>query len=189
MNAQNSKHSRSSVNLPYFDIRVSSSAGGLRPLLRWQLAAASLGAAAIHFAVIVPHINEYTAFGVFFLVVAWFQAAWAVLVAKTDDRRLLLVGVVANAVVVLVWIWSRTAGLPIGPEPGVAEEVGAPDAISTMLEAVIIVWTTLLLTPVYRSREPSRRFAVGSAVFVWAVIVGLTALAIIAEAKSTPAGH
>jgi hypothetical protein len=58
-------------------ITVSTSAGGLRPLLRWQLAAASLGAAAIHFAVIVPHFNEYTAFGVFFLVVAWFQAAWA----------------------------------------------------------------------------------------------------------------
>jgi hypothetical protein len=54
---------------------------------------------------------------------------------------------------------------------------------------VIIVWTTLLLTPVYRSREPSRRFAVGSAVFVWTVVVGPTALAIIAEAKSTAAGH
>jgi hypothetical protein len=98
-----------------------------------------------------------------------------VLVAKTDDRRLLLVGVVANAVVVLVWNWSRTAGLPIGPNPGVAEEVGAPDGVSTTLEAVIIVWTTLLLTQVYRWREPSRRFAVGSAVFVWTVVVGLTA--------------
>ena len=167
---------------------MSTSAGGLRPLLRWQLAAASLGAAAIHFAVIVPHFNEYTPFGIFFLVVAWFQATWAVLVAMADDRRLLLAGVVLNAVVVLVWIWSRTAGLPIGPEPGVAEEVGAPDAISTSLEAVIIVWATLLLTQVYRWREPSRRIVVGSAVFVWTVVVGLTALAIIAEAEST-AGH
>jgi hypothetical protein len=158
-------------------------------VLRWQLAAVSLGAAAIHFAVIVPHFNEYTPFGVSFLLVAWFQAAWAVLVAKTDDRRVLLVGVVANAVVVLIWIWSRTAGLPIGPDAGVAEEVGTPDCISTTLEAVIVVWTTLLLTPVYRSREPSRRFAVGSALFVWALVVVLTALAIVAEAESTGAGR
>lgn len=168
---------------------MSSSAGGLRPLLRWQLAAASLGAAAIHFAVIVPHFNKYTPFGIFFLVIPWFQAAWAVLVPIADDRRLLLAGVVLNAVVVLVWIWSRTAGLPIGPAPGIAEEVGAPDGIATSLEAVIIVWTTLLLSPLSRWREPSRHFAVGSAVFVWTVVVVLTALAIIAEAESTPAGH
>ena len=31
----------------------------------------------------------------------------------------------------VVWLWSRCWGLPIGPEPGVPETVGAADLIST----------------------------------------------------------
>jgi hypothetical protein len=158
-------------------------------LLRWQLAAASLGAAGIHFAVIVPHFDEYTLFGIFFFAIAWFQALWAMLVVASEDRRVLLAGLVVNAFVVAVWVWSRTAGLPIGPEPGVAEQVGAADTVSTALEALIVVWTTLLLAPIYRWREPSRRFVIGSAMFVWTVVVLATAFAILAEAESAPAGH
>ncbi|MGH2679595.1 MAG: hypothetical protein ACRDG8_03800, partial [Actinomycetota bacterium] len=42
--------------------------------LGWQAAALSAGAAAIHFAVISTHFEEYWVFGAFFFVVAWFQA-------------------------------------------------------------------------------------------------------------------
>ena len=65
-------------------------------------------------------------------------------------------GLVVNAVVVGIWVWSRTVGLPIGPKPGTPEQIGAADSISTGLEAVIDVWTTLLLAPIFRWREPSR---------------------------------
>lgn len=158
-------------------------------LLRWQLAAASLGAAGIHFAVIVPHFNEYTLYGVLFLAVAWFQALWAVLVVVSEDRKVLLAGLLVNAVVIAIWVWSRTAGLPLGPEPGVAEQVGPADAISTGLEALIVLWTTLLLAPIYRWREPSRRFVIGSAVLVWTVVVLVTAIAIFAEAETASTGR
>lgn len=158
-------------------------------LLRWQLAAASLGAAGIHYSVIVPHFNEYTPFGIFFLTIAWFQALWAVLVVASEVRWVFLAGLLVNAAVVVIWAWSRTAGLPIGPEPGVAEQVGAADTVSTALEALIVLWTTLLLTPIYRWRKPSRRFVIGSAVFVWTVVVLATAFAILAEAESMPTGH
>jgi hypothetical protein len=168
---------------------VAGTGEGLERLVRWNLAAVSLGAAGIHFAVIVPHLDEYTPFGIFFLIVAWFQTTWAVLVVATNDRRVLTAGLVVNALVMAIWVWSRTAGLPIGPEPGVAEEIGPADTISTALEAVLVVWTTLLLARVYRWREPSRRFVFGSALFVWAVVVLLTAVAVMAEVESVPAGH
>lgn len=158
-------------------------------MFRWELAAATTGAAAIHFAVIAPHFVEYRPFGFFFLAIAWFQALWAVLILTTNDRRLLVVGLVVNAIVVGVWVWSRTAGLPIGPEPGTAEEIGAADSISTALEAVIVVGTTLLLAPIPRWREPSRRAVIGSAVVVWTVVILLTALAILAEAETVSTGH
>lgn len=157
--------------------------------LRWQLVAASLGAAGIHFAVIVPHFNEYRPYGVFFFAVAWFQAIWAVLVVSSEDRRVFLIGLIVNAIVVGIWVWSWTAGLPIGPDPGTAEEIGAADSTSTALEAVIVVWTTLLFAPIPMWREPSRRVVVGSAVVVWTVVIFLTVLAILAEAETASTGH
>ncbi len=42
-----------------------------RPYILGALAALSVGAAAIHFAVIFEHFDEYVLYGVFFLVIAW----------------------------------------------------------------------------------------------------------------------
>ena len=95
-------------------------------LLAWQAVAFSAGAAAIHFALVSEHFEEYVVSGVFFFAVAWFQAASAVAVVARSERRLLLAIAVVNVVVIVIWVWSRTAGLPIGPEAGEPEAVGAP---------------------------------------------------------------
>ena len=110
-----------------------------------SLAALSMAAAAIHFAVMGEHFAEYVAFGVFFSVVAWLQALWAVGVIVRPSRRLLLVGLAGNALVILVWLISRTTGLPIGPEAGVPEPAAFVDVTSTILEVAIVVGTVMLL--------------------------------------------
>lgn len=148
-----------------------------------------MGAAGIHFAVSVPHFTEYRPFGVFFVAVAWFQAIWAILILTANDHRLVVVGIVVNAVVIAIWVWSRTAGLPIGPDPGTPEKIEAADSISTALEAVIVVWATLLLTPIVGRRQLSRRAVLVSGVFAWTVVILLTVVAIIAEGDVGPAGH
>jgi hypothetical protein len=56
--------------------RISSATA--RPLLLGGLAALSIGAAAIHFAVTFEHFSEYSLYGVFFLVLSWAQLAWPV---------------------------------------------------------------------------------------------------------------
>ncbi len=62
------------------DVRIS--APTAKPLLLGSLASVSVGAAAIHFAVTFEHFDEYSLYGVFFLVVAWAQLVWpAVLIA------------------------------------------------------------------------------------------------------------
>lgn len=157
-------------------------------LLRWQLAAVSVGAAAIHFAEIVPHLAEYRPFGVFFVAVAWFQALWAVLVIANESRGLRAAGLLVNAVVVGIWIWSRTLGLPIGPEAGTPEQAQASDTLATAFEALIVLWTTLSFVPFARSRQPSRGVVVASAVLVWTVVVLLTTLVFLLEAE-TGGGH
>jgi hypothetical protein len=158
--------------------------------LRSHLAAASLGAAAIHFAVIVPHFDEYAPFGIFFLVVGWFQAIWAILIVASDDRRLLTVGAVANVLVIVVWIASRTVGLPLGPTPWVAEDVGLADVISTTLEAILVGGASLLLVSVDRRDEAARGPVVGASVLVvWSLVVILTIVAIVAEGDAPAAVH
>jgi hypothetical protein len=110
-----------------------------------SLAALSMAAAAIHFAVMGEHFAEYLAFGVFFSVVAWSQALWAIGVVALPSRRLLLVGLVGNALVILVWLSSRTTGLPIGPEAGAPEPAAFIDVLSTIIEVAIVAGTGMLV--------------------------------------------
>jgi hypothetical protein len=144
--------------------------------LRWQSAAFSAGAAAIHFAEISTHFEEYWVFGTFFFAVAWFQAASAVAIAERRDLRLLDVVVMVNAITIGIWIWSRTAGLPIGPEAGEAEAVGAADLLATVLEALLVSWTFAIRTSAVGSRRASRAVGVGSTIVLWTGVIVMTGL-------------
>ena len=146
-----------------------------------SLAALSMAAAAIHFAVMGEHFAEYVAFGVFFSVVAWSQAVWAVGVIVLPSRRLLLVGLVGNALVILVWLTSRTTGLPIGPEAGAPEPAAFVDVLSTILEVAIVAGTAML---VLRGRPtPSMR-----GLPVWLGLAGLVIALAVLTTWSVAAG-
>jgi hypothetical protein len=54
------------------------------------------------------------------------------------SRSACLVGIVGNGAMVAVWAVSRTAGLPIGPEPWTPEAIGALDVVATGLELFIV---------------------------------------------------
>jgi hypothetical protein len=103
------------------------------------LAVVSLGAAAIHFAVIPDHLAEWWAFGLFFAALGWFQALWAVAHLTRPSIRLDRLAILVNLATVALWTWSRTFGLPIGPAPGMPEAIGAPDVMATILELGLAV--------------------------------------------------
>jgi hypothetical protein len=102
------------------------------------LAAASAAASAIHVAVCPAHFHEATAFGLFFILAATLQAAWAVLILRQPSRALLTLGAVGNLAAVAVWAMSRTVGVPIGPTAWRPEAVTATDSLATALELAII---------------------------------------------------
>ena len=134
-----------------------------------SLAALSMAAAAIHFAVMGEHFAEYAAYGVFFSVVAWLQASWAVAVIVLPSRSVLLAGLVGNALVILVWFVSRTTGLPIGPEAGTREPAAFIDVLSTILELAIVSGAAIHIRR-GRSTTPSGRLPV-SLGLAWLVVV------------------
>lgn len=107
----------------------------------------------IHLAVTQEHLAHWWVFGAFFLVVGGFQVAFAPLVLHWATWPVALTGIVVNLTVALVWVASRTVGLPIeAPESdeshtqaaeGGIEAVGALDLAATAGELVLVA---LLLT-------------------------------------------
>ena len=97
--------------------------------LRWVLAALSLGAGVIHFAVSGDHYNLSLLHGTFFAVTAWLQLSYAVAVIIRPNKLLLQAGVLLNAGIVGVWVLSRVWGVPIGPEAWTPEAVGLADLL------------------------------------------------------------
>jgi len=94
----------------------------------------SAGAAAIHYAVIADHLQEWWAFGVFFAAIGVAQLLWAALVVASPSRLLIWLGVFGNAAIVALWIVTRTAGTLIGPDAHTPESVGVADSVATAFE-------------------------------------------------------
>jgi len=120
-------------------------AATVRPYLLGGMAALSVGAAAIHFAVVFEHFADYTLYGVFFLVISWAQLIWPVVLLWRPSRLWLWLGIAGNATVIAVYVASRTIGLPFGPDFNHSESVGALDVVSCVLEFGLIAGCAALL--------------------------------------------
>lgn len=108
-------------------------------------AALSVGAGAIHVAVTADHFAEFWLYGVLFLVVAAFQLAWGVAYLRRPRPVIALIGATVSLAIVGVWLWSRTAGLPVGPSPGESEHVGFIDFVATVFEVLLAAVLVLRL--------------------------------------------
>ena len=137
-------------------------------LLTNVVALASVGAGMIHLAVAPAHLREWVPFGVFFLVLGVAQLAWAALVWMRPTRSLLIAGAIANAGVVALWLLSRSAGIPIGPEHWSPEAMGFADVVCSAYEALIVVAISLLREGDRELRPPTSVLARFGPVFVGA---------------------
>ncbi|MCA1839147.1 MAG: hypothetical protein ABR507_02740 [Actinomycetota bacterium] len=146
------------------------------------LAVLSAGAAAAHFAVMGAHFKEYWLFGLFFALLAWYQVLWALAIFAKPSRLVLWAGALVNLTVVGVWVVSRTAGLPIGPNPGIPEAKGTLDIITTIFEALIVMGAFAWLVRGAKSMSP-RWLGVAVAL----VVLPLTISGLIIDARS--GGH
>ena len=144
-----------------------------------------VGTAAIHAAVIGPHLDESTSHGVAFAAMTVLALVAAVAVLVRPRRGVLVATIVGNVAIVGVWVLSRTIGLP-----GTGtEEVGLADALATTLETMTIAVSALALgVPALRApledglRPALRVWALGSAAV-------LAVLALTGPALATSGAH
>ncbi|HET7720528.1 MAG TPA: hypothetical protein VFK43_11210 [Acidimicrobiales bacterium] len=113
------------------------------------LAGLSTVAAAIHAWVVPEHYEEYALFGVFFGLIGFAQAGWVAAVLRRPTRRVHVAGIALSAGLLAVWALSRTAGVPVGPEPWEAEPAQLLDVVAGVAELGIIAVAAMTL-----SRQP-----------------------------------
>jgi hypothetical protein len=153
------------------------------------LALLSGAAGLIHLAAAVPHYEESALHGAFFVGTGLAQLAGAGLLMAWPRKPVLVATACVNALIVALWLMSRTAGLPAEPHPWTPEPVGIADSVASLLEVGLVIGSALLLAPSSallvgqaRPREPKWWLA-GAA----SVTVLLTALAVPSAAR--PGAH
>jgi hypothetical protein len=139
---------------------------------------ASLGAGLVHLAVVREHFQESALFGSFLVVAGVLQIGWAVAALARDRMPLPRLAAAAQLALVVLWVATRTVGLPVGPEAWTPEAVGRADMLCVVLEVVsaaaVVGWLGL-------SRGGRRPVRAGR----YLLLVGAGALAV--SCMTTPA--
>lgn len=143
-------------------------------VVRATVAAACFGAAAIHFAFAPDHFGESRFHGAFFFLAGWAQLGLGIAVLLRPSRAVLRTVVLVNAAMILVWSVSRLTGMPFGDAPWSPEAVGVPDVVATALEILAVTGAFALLSARGATRSVPRVLALGGAVALGALLVGLT---------------
>jgi hypothetical protein len=138
------------------------------------LIALSAGAGTIHLAVAAEHYREFPLYGVFFVLLGIAQLGWAAAVALKGFSWLLLLAALANWPVPVLWVVSRTSGVPIGPAPWVPESVGLAGIASTVFQVVLVGWAMWVLGRPRRSWHGLER--VGWALPLTVAVATITAI-------------
>jgi len=114
------------------------------PVLRWTAAVTLAGEAAIHVSVVESHARVWLPEGLFFVVLALAETALALAIAARRRTSAHQAAIALSLATVALWVVSRTAGVPVGPQPWVPEAVGRADAAATLLELA----TAIALGPI-----------------------------------------
>jgi hypothetical protein len=148
-----------------------------RPL-RWALAALSAAGGAIHLVMVPSHWELSVAEGIGFAVAGWFQLGVAWLILTRPSRGLVRVAVLANALLIGTWAWSRLYGLPFGEHANHAESAGFVDLTTVGLEAGFIAVAFLaLFHPAIGRRWKGMRLRVAAMVPIAVAALATAAIA------------
>jgi hypothetical protein len=133
------------------------------------VAALSGVAAGIHLGVAPEHFGEWWGYGAFFVIAAAGECALVVLLALRPRAWVLQVGIWATLATILMYLVSRTSGIPLGPETGVVEPVELPGLAATAAEGALLVVLCRLLAGRERRRTLNALGLVGAALWVAAL--------------------
>ena len=151
----------------------------LDPALRWALAAFSLGAAFVHFAVMGEHFAMSTAHGIFFAAAAWLQLAFAMGIVLRPSRGMLWFGALLNLAIMGAWLVSRVWGVPFGTPAWQPESAQFPDVLATLFEVLLVAGCLGVITGYIGARRIAATFALPAVGALGASVVILSTLSLV----------
>ena len=123
----------------------------------------------VHGLVTPDHFNEWWGYGVFFLAAAIGLIGFGLaLITDAIDPRYMpgdvqrvrwlmyAAGAAGNVGILVLYVVTRTRGIPLGPGAGVVETVGGLDLVAKATECLALVGLAILLV---RTRPAARRSA------------------------------
>lgn len=110
------------------------------------LAGLAATAGAIHLVIAIEEAvaGEWARFvfpalvGIGLLAIGW------LIYRDAAGERLLKLAAIASIAIALLWVFSRTSGLPLGPDAGTAAQPGIGDTIATLLELTFAALVALV---------------------------------------------
>ncbi|MGD8624101.1 MAG: hypothetical protein PVF47_02215 [Anaerolineae bacterium] len=114
-------------------------------LIRATILSASLGL--IHILATPLYFDQWLGYGVFFFGAAVLQVMHSMaLGVNPPNRPLLWLGIAGNGLIVILWVITRTVGIPFfGPMAGMVLPVGLLDGLAQILEVTQILHLAVLL--------------------------------------------
>lgn len=113
-------------------------------LVRATVLAGSLGL--IHVLATPLYFGQWLGYGIAFFLVAVLQVIYSMALGVNPPHRIVLwAGIVGNALIIAMWIVTRTVGVPVGPMAGEVLPVGLLDGLAQVLEVTQIVHLAVLL--------------------------------------------
>ena len=146
--------------------------------VRTTLAAALLGAAVIHFAMVPQHMAEWAPEGIAFIVTGWVQVALAIGVVIRPKRWMLAATIAASVVFIAAWAITRIWGAPFGPNSGFAQPSSYVDLACVILEAAaVVVAAAALWRPQFATNWRTEGIVFASIIPVAVLVLATTAVA------------
>jgi hypothetical protein len=122
-----------------------------RSLLNWA-ALFSIITSIIHGAAFQEHLTEWWGYAMFFVTAMIVQGIYGLILFlrpwKTvqDVKWMYLSGIVGNAAIILLYLITRTVGIPfLGPEAGQVEDFTAISLLAKISEVIVIGLLAVLL--------------------------------------------
>lgn len=130
-------------------------------------------AAGIHLSVAPEHFDEWWGYGTFFVVAALAECALVLLLALRPRSWVIQAGIWTSLATMLMYLVSRTSGIPLGPGRGSVETVDLPGLAATAAEGALVVVLCLLLVGRERRYTLNALGVVGIALWAAALLGAL----------------
>ena len=137
---------------------------------RWMAARTaavlSMAAAWVHLAFVESHWAAWWAYGLTFLAMGVGQALFVPVILRKASTWVVAAGIAGNLAIITMYVWSRTAGIPMGPHKGVAERASLIDLGCTAAEIALVAVLLVMLD--LRTRRWIINLMLLAGVLLWA---------------------